>query len=79
MARHYAGNHAKWEKVAPAVGRVALPYSLAQLSDWLARGGMAAGAATYLGAYGVRSCATRAGARAPCLWPVWWGLGAHPR
>ena len=27
-----------------AVGRVALTYSLGQLSDWLARGGMALGA-----------------------------------
>ena len=44
MTRHYAGEYAKWEKIAPAVGRVALPYSLGQLSDWLARGGMAAGA-----------------------------------
>ena len=47
IASTYGQDPKRWastEGTAHAVGRVALPYSLEQLSDWLARGGMALGA-----------------------------------
>ena len=65
---------------AHAMGRVALPYSLKQLGDWLSRGGMALGAPPTVCLQGkqTRAAIVFLGPWAPCMFAPSGTLPATP-